>query len=625
MVRCNNCFHTHSKEYDICPHCGYYSVTEENPIYRLPHGSVIHERYILGETIGHGGFGITYKAWDMKLETIVAIKEYYPLGIVNRVPGTKEVIVVSKKRRKEFDNAYTRFLDEARNMAKFNGHANIVNVFEYFEENGTAYIVMELLEGMDLKHYLPLIDNKMSVSDSISIITEVCKALESLHKKNIIHRDISTDNIFLCNDGRVKVIDFGAARFTAGDEKLDIILKVGYAPPEQYDKVEAQGPWTDIYALGATMYRMVTGQMPEESRNRKTEDNVIPPHELDENIPVNVSNAIMKAMAVDQHMRFTNMDIFRKALLGEKKVLTLAKEKKRRKKRRVITILSAVLVLCIGYGVFSVYWNREKEAETLPEATIEIWYIEDEYGVGKKAAYEAIVAEFTKSYEDVTVNLKGIPINEYTKTINKAIDDGKAPQIYESTIDKVKNMENELAKEIVKNQKNNVIQHDELLENAKENGRIAYGFTMPIVYVNKGKQEVSSLKEAINKLGIDDINKTTSYEDFLAGNVLYYTGSNRELKTIQSKLAGLYKMFPADKDYDCEYVLEFSIGECDEDQEKCVVRFLEFCYSDNAQDSLFIQNDTGGLAFNKAALAVFERYNQEYAGFFDEIEKYSIN
>lgn len=624
MVRCNNCFHTHSEEYDICPNCGYYSGIEENPIYRLPHGSVIHDRYILGETIGHGGFGITYKAWDMKLETIVAIKEYYPLGIVNRVPGTKDVIVVSKKRRKEFDNAYTRFLDEARNMAKFNGHANIVNVFEYFEENGTAYIVMELLEGMDLKHYLPLIDNKMSVPDSITIIAEVCKALESLHKKNIIHRDISTDNIFLCNDGRVKVIDFGAARFTAGDEKLDIILKVGYAPPEQYDKVEAQGPWTDIYALGATMYRMVTGQMPEESRNRKTEDNVIPPHELDENIPVNVSNAIMKAMAVDQHMRFTNMDVFRKALLGEKKVLTLAKEKKRRKKKRVITILCALLTLCVGYGIFSMHWNRQKEAETLPEATIEIWYIEDNYAVGKKTAYESIVAEFTKSYKDVTVNLKAIPVEEYSETINKAIKDGNPPQIYESTLEDVNSMEKELAQDIIKGQKKIVYHYDSLLENAKENGKVAYGFTMPVVFVNKGKQDVNSLKDAIEKLDIKDISESTALEDFLAGKVLYCKGTNRDLKSVQLKLAGLYKMFVADKSDSCDFILEFSVGKCDEDQQKCVVRFLEFCYSDNAQDSLFIQNDTGGLALNQAALAVFERYNQEYAGFFDEIEEYTM-
>jgi len=623
MVRCSSCFEIHEDMIDVCPNCGYYIGMEEDPIYRLPHGTMVKNRYILGKTIGHGGFGITYKAWDTTLETVVCIKEYYPLGMVNRVPGTKEMFLVSKKRKKDFENAYTRFLDEARNMAKFNGHANVVNAFEYFEENGTAYIVMEFLQGMDLKHYLNQVGERLDVNSCINIITEVCKALEALHSKSIIHRDISTDNIFITNDGRIKVIDFGAARFADGDDtNLDIILKPGYAPAEQYDKVKPQGPWTDIYALGATMYRMITGVMPEESTNRVIEDKVPYPHEIDSTIPFNISCAIMKAMAVEKHMRFETMDEFRKALLGEKKVMHLAQEKKKRKRRRIITIASALVVLLIGYGIFSWRWNVQKEEETLPEATIEVWYVKDSYSKQKQKALEDVYKAFQESYPDVTIVITGYDEDEYNDQLAAAYDDGNAPEIFEVYDDYNDNAVD--VTDIVKSAKKDIALYKQVLENAKDNKTVAYGFVFPIVYVNKGKEDITSLEDAIKKLDIDDIYDNTSKDDFLAKDINYYLGYTSDYVDVQQKLAGIYALFEAGKKYDCKYSLEFALNDCGEDEMKCARRFLEFCYIDSNQAKLFIDNQTGALPLNRNALAVYEKYFAEFKGFFENIDKYNI-
>ena len=223
--------------------------------------------------MGFGGFGITYRAWDRTLEKKVAIKEYYPNGIVNRVPAEKAVIIYSGSRADEFQNGKVRFLAEARHMARFNTHPHIVNVHEFFEENNTAYIVMEFLEGISYKQYIEDCGGRVDCGTAVGVAVSVLGALRELHKEKIIHRDVSPDNIFLVLDApgasqyRVKLIDFGAARFSSGDEEktLSIILKPGYAPPEQYRNKSKQGPWTDIYAVGAVLYCAITGERPEES------------------------------------------------------------------------------------------------------------------------------------------------------------------------------------------------------------------------------------------------------------------------------------------------------------------------------------------------------------------------
>ena len=319
LIRCKSCFQEYDESFGMCPNCGYVEGEPPAEVFCLAPGTVISDRYIIGGMLGLGGFGITYKAWDKKLDTMLAIKEYYPSGLVNRQPGGTEIMLVATKREREFVYGKTRFLEEARNMAKFSTHKNIVNVFDFFEANNTAYIVMEFLDGKTLSQAIQQQNVPLPYDYCVTVAVQVCTALKAIHKENILHRDVSPDNIMICNDGNVKLFDFGAARFSAGVEnRVTVVVKPGFAPPEQYDKVNRQDPRTDIYALGATLYYAMTGIKPEESTNRKIEDTLLPPATVDGNIPENISNAVMRAMAVEQQYRFASVDALEKSCIGTK-------------------------------------------------------------------------------------------------------------------------------------------------------------------------------------------------------------------------------------------------------------------------------------------------------------------
>ncbi len=369
MIRCLNCMKTFNEQFGVCPHCGFQPGTPPKEAYHLHPGTELNGHYIIGTTVGFGGFGITYRAWDRVLEKMVAIKEFYPNGIVNRVPGEKEVIIYSGNRADEFLNGKIRFLAEARNMARFNTHPNIVNVYEFFEENNTAYIAMEFLEGMSYKQYIAQHNGRVDCQTAVNVVLSVTDALREIHKVKIIHRDISPDNIFMvpvdqqATNYKVKLIDFGAARFSSGEEEktLSIILKPGYAPPEQYRSRSKQGPWTDIYAVGAVLYRSVTGRMPEESVNRVVEDHLPPPNALVPEIPQYLSDTIMRAMALSQELRFQNVDQFQAALRNETKVRDVAAELKRRKRIRIISVAAMAAVICGGgVGCWGFYQLKQQ-------------------------------------------------------------------------------------------------------------------------------------------------------------------------------------------------------------------------------------------------------------------------
>ena len=375
MKRCYSCFKQYDSKYQICPECGQAEIVAPlEPVHLTP-GTLLYNRYVIGTAVGAGGFGIVYRAWDQKLESIVAVKEFFVNRLITRSPGTRDVIVTSKG-KSEFEYRKQRFLAEARTMAKFGNHRSIPNVFEFFEENNTAYIVMEFLQGVTLSEYIADNGGKIDVDFATMVTNEVGNALRSLHKEGIIHCDVAPDNVFLCSgkDIRVKLMDFGAAKLKdSSTDVVDIILKPGYSPAEQYDNKNI-GPWTDIYSLGATFYMMLTGIKPEESTNRKIEDTTVPPEQLDSAIHENLSNAIMKALAIDIHMRFKRVEDFLGAVNGEKKVVTLVKEKKRRKAKRFISVAAALAVLITSVGLVAKNFEEKAEEGYLNPATISVWY-----------------------------------------------------------------------------------------------------------------------------------------------------------------------------------------------------------------------------------------------------------
>jgi serine/threonine protein kinase len=291
----------------------------QDSAHHLHPGALLNNgRYYIGRALGQGGFGITYLGWDNVLSARVAIKEYFPLSLVTRGADGQSVSYAGGEARADFEYGLVRFMDEARVLASFSATPGIVSVRDVFKENSLAYMVMEYLEGHDLKHKLSESGGRISPESALDIAICVTSALRDVHAQKLMHRDVSPDNIFITSDGRVKLIDFGAARFSFGtqNKSLSVVLKPSYAPVEQYQTRGNQGPWTDIYALGATLYRCVTGQLPPEALSRLEDDRLKPPSDLRAEIPPAMEAAIIKALAVKVKDRFQSVQEFQAALLG---------------------------------------------------------------------------------------------------------------------------------------------------------------------------------------------------------------------------------------------------------------------------------------------------------------------
>ena len=302
-----------------CPHCGWQAGTDpESPLYLVP-GTVLKEQYVVGRVLGHGGFGITYIGWDLNLTRRIAIKEYFPGGVAVRTVSKPEVFPYSQHLRGEYTWGLERYLEEARVVARFENHPNIIWVQNYFQANGTAYIILEYLDGRTFEKFIDERGGKVDWQTAMRVMMHVMDALREVHRVGLMHRDISPDNIFMLNNRQVKVIDFGAARYAMGQHSrnLSVILKQGYAPPEQYQTKGEQGPWTDIYATAATLYRAVTGTVPPTAPDRQFKDELAPPSKLGFPVPAAKEQALLRALALRPEERFQDMPSFQAALLGE--------------------------------------------------------------------------------------------------------------------------------------------------------------------------------------------------------------------------------------------------------------------------------------------------------------------
>ncbi|MCM1288473.1 MAG: PASTA domain-containing protein [Clostridium sp.] len=300
QVRCMGCMEEYDEEYGVCPNCGFVLGEIANEAYHLQPETILQERYIVGKVIGFGGFGITYIGWDYLLQKKIAIKEYFPSEFATRMPEQKGLTIYDGEREEQFDSGKAKFVEEAKRLALFQKSEGIVNVYDSFEENSTAYIVMEYLEGESLKEKLKR-EGKLSVDETIKLLKPILLALEEVHGEGVLHRDIAPDNIFITNEGTVKLLDFGAARFatTTHSKSLSVILKTGYSPVEQYRSRGEQGPWTDVYATAATFYKCITGITVADAMDRSLNDKLKEPSKLGVKISSSMENAIMNALNVE--------------------------------------------------------------------------------------------------------------------------------------------------------------------------------------------------------------------------------------------------------------------------------------------------------------------------------------
>ena len=632
MNRCYSCFKEYEEEYDVCPFCGTVKNDQpQEPIYLVP-GTVLSNRYIIGEFVGAGGFGVIYKAWDKTLEIVVAVKEFYTSRLMTRAQGNKEVIINKKEEiKQEYEYRKQRFLAEARNMAKFSNHRSIPNVFEYFEENGTAYIVMELLNGQGLNEYLRQSEEKVDRDFAIHVINEVGKALISLHEKGIIHRDVAPDNIYICSDKelKIKLLDLGAASLQdSTDAAIDKILKPGYSPVEQYNDSQNIGAWTDVYALGATLYVMLTGIKPDESTNRKISDTLVPPHELDNSIPENLSNAVMKAMSVDKLLRFKKVEDFLKAINGEKKVMSLAKERKRLKYRRFTGVMTALLAIAAVVVVVVGIYTSKESLEALNDATIKMWYL-NENGSQEGAAIDEIISDFNDYYPNVKIEKIEFTDRAVYEEAIKAADSSKTlPALFESTgiysgrlttaADVQDILESEQAGECLF-----LDDYNNVYKSGKKKIPLAIG--VPVAYVvTNGKYKVdkglaaNAFSEFFKSENEQLISKDERYTSLLADNDFLVPGNNdKETFLNPGDLKGTAVMyssteecnevedslnrrcewtcvFPNTQKINCYYAYEWSVGSGSEDELAAAKKLLCWMLGANYQSKLMIENENTG-------------------------------
>ena len=399
LRRCYGCMNL--VEEAVCPHCGY-SIHQNNDSNQLPVGTLLKNQYLIGRVLGHGGFGITYIGWDVYLEMVVAIKEFYPSSAVNRdTTQSLSVRVNMADAAHHYEVSRERFLREAKTLAKLSNVPEIVGIQGYFTDNNTAYIIMEYVRGVDLRNYVLQRGGSIPAEEVFRLMEPVNRALEKVHAEGLVHRDISPDNIMLQPGGRAKLLDFGAVR-DVGDSDADIdlshsteaILKHGFAPMEQYRSRGNLGPWTDEYGFCASMYYCMSGRVPPDAPSRAM-DEAHPDWDSIPGLTPVQRAALERGMSMRAKERFCSMEALHRALYegqmdnpgpipGPGPMPEPDPEPVVKKKNRGGIVVLILLLLLVGAGAF--------------------WYFGGEY-LPKEIRMETVVPQIEELLEDV-----GIPL-----------------------------------------------------------------------------------------------------------------------------------------------------------------------------------------------------------------------
>ena len=319
---CQHCMNKLPDDAQVCDYC-HHKPSGKCASHHLAVGTVLNQRYLIGEAIGEGGFGITYIGLDLNLDIKIAVKEFFPYGYANRNNNiSNEVMLNYPSETGYFTDVKNRFLEEAKGIAKFSKESAIVDVRDYFTENNTAYIVMEYIEGITLAHYL----EKYGVFEPdriFELMMPLMNALTKIHKEGLIHRDISPENIMMTDAGNLMLMDFGSARFYSGENKrtMSVVLKPGYAPFEQYSTEGNQGPWTDVYALCGTLYKCITGITPPDAMVRCQTETLKPPAELGIQLKPEQEKALEMGLKVYSDDRLQSVNELIEILTGTKPVV----------------------------------------------------------------------------------------------------------------------------------------------------------------------------------------------------------------------------------------------------------------------------------------------------------------
>jgi formylglycine-generating enzyme required for sulfatase activity/serine/threonine protein kinase len=376
IIRCLACLLPFGNGH-VCKHCGTSpgNVPWEYP--QLQPGSKLHERYLIGKALGRGGFAITYLALQEGLNRRVAIKEYFPSGVADRGSGSMAVCLCKNvsedaETTECYRRGVERFLEEGQKIVEChqpNPHPNLVRVTDYFEENGTAYLVMDYVEGVSLDILLKMQPrNRLEERQARQLIMPLLSGLTAVHKHGFLHRDVKPSNIYISKEGTVTLIDFGSARQALSNERhtLTVTLTQGYAPPEQYSGNGDQGPWTDVYGAAATLYRCVTGETPPSALSRIASPGIVAPSGFPEvRVSGRVEKAIMAGLQMDYAVRIQSAEEFQQRLGGlRSEVLyeTVSVSGLLRNPRQLLRMAFALVMVFMAVGLMTtgtrLIWNR---------------------------------------------------------------------------------------------------------------------------------------------------------------------------------------------------------------------------------------------------------------------------
>ena len=613
MKICYDCMREIPDDAGTCPYCGYKNEDITGEVYYIKPGSILANRYKIGKVVGFGGFGIVYKAWDTNLNQMVAIKEYFPTMYISRVEDSNTVSVFDKKNIEPFEKGKNDFLLEARTLAKYNSHPNIVHVYDFFEENGTSYFVMEYLDGYTLGGYIKEAKRQgkvISVNSATNVTLGILNALKTAHANGIIHRDLKPSNIFILDDGTIKLYDFGAARLSDDAERTrTIIITPGYAPPEQYQVNSVQGAFTDIYAVGAIMYEMLTGIRPEESINRTVVDEVDAPSNHNSKIPEYLDAIIMRAMAVRPEIRFKNVQMMEEAIRHKISVRNDREEIKRRKRIRnlIISAISAVILL---FGIYcGQRYYRSYMNAVLAETDVDIWI--PTAGDGQDSGlemYEAMLEEFMSTYPQVGVRISPIPYDGYEEKLADAIARGEGPDVYSSTgleldggiMADIRDIYDDL-------DMSSYYVLGQYEKNPDSAYKIPISIDIPVRYCN---------------LLYENEEDSDDYEAFI-NDESNYLGYVTEYDTVQEDMAGRYIIDETKDDRKGRLYSTWSINcGCNADELAAGKRILYYFLSDIAQE-IYTVEYSQGLPLNKEVWDIYMDVNSDFDFLTDIVDTYT--
>lgn len=499
MKRCLNCRKTYDEDLLKCPHCGYtprsksavqtdkddsrdirshsgksmpmsnYTPTKRvgNNIssnsrskhagsFYLQGGERLNNnRYSVVNVIGFGSFGVSYECFDNNTQRRVVVKEYMPSFLVSRSPNGRDVVPLSQEAEIKFSIGVDAFVDESKKLSD-NEIRCMPKMMEYFYQNKTSYIVTELIQGESLSAIIKR-KGRLSYQSSVSVITGVLQGLRQLNKIGVIHSDICPDNIIVTSNGSAKLLDYNLSDFnkTVYTQRDSGKLRAGYSALEMYYKGLSQGPWTDVYAAAATMYKMLTGITVASAIKRNSSECLVAPSKLGVSITPGAEKAMLKALTVDYKQRTQNPEDFLNGLTGDgysnlsaddSEEKNLPKIKSRKKRRDGNAVLNTILIFLVIAIIGVAIWLFVSGVFQLPS------FITDKLGLGggpdsdtdtlskndTDTSIEDFVGDFysdtdTETNTDDFIDNLLSDINEYLSTDSSAEEDVSSDEYYEDT------------------------------------------------------------------------------------------------------------------------------------------------------------------------------------------------